>query len=324
MFNSLRDRLGRRPGEEQLPLSQSALDSPELASLAEELGDLGRLDLPAAPRERTWALVRAEVGRRENRSAFGRAGSAAGARFGRLALGGAALVVAVTLGAVGLTGGFSDSDLTADSTSTSGLLVADGGPTTDTSAPGTTGTSLGSGTSSSLGPVSTGAPSTEPPSTEPPSTDVTGTTAKHGSASTVPVTSPRPHTGTTAPASTTTTAGDQVMTSEQRENSAGTIAMSLGEKIVTGNLSGAEALVTGRAQSDLVHMRASLHEPFGYRVVWAVATSAGARVLMEMRDRVPSSAGAGFVEARPMYYLDMQVDGDSSLVVTQISWAPAQ
>lgn len=320
MFNSLRDRLARRPGGEHLPGPVSALDTLDLASLAEELGDLGRLDLPAAPRERTWALVRTELGRQEARGAFGRASGRAGRHFGRLALGGVVLIVAATLGAVGLSGGFGDSDRIADSPSTSGFQVAAGGSTTDTQAPSTTGTSLEPGTSSSLGPVSTSAPSTEPPSIG--STD---TTSNHGSDSTVPATSPRPHTSTTAAPGTTTTAGDQVMTSEQRENSASTVAMSLGEKIVRGNLSGAEALVTGRAQSDLVHMRATLHEPFGYRVVWAEATSTGVRVLMEMRDRVPGSAGDGSVETTfPMYYLDMQVDGDDSMVVTRISRALAQ
>ena len=333
MFSSLRDRLTRRRGEDHLSGPQAApgssvpddpcADDPVLARLAEELGGLGPLDLPAAPRERTWALVRAEVARQKAGAASARAQAAAGRRFGRLALAGAALVAAVTLGLVGLTGGFGGSEQTAESSSTSGSVVADGGPTTDTQGPGTTTdtqgpgptpTSTQPGTSSSLVPPRTDLP----PSTVPPSPGSTGTTPHGGSGPTVPSTSPEPRTSTTTAPATTTTPEGGLMTARERESFAQTLARSLADKLVTGDLSGADALVTGAAHRGLVWLRGTLHEPFGHRVLSSEATASGARVLLEMLDRVPDADGDGLIEVRPRFILEMQVEGDDSLVITRI------
>lgn len=324
LLNSLRSRLTHRPGDDHVAPLDDVFDSPDLDSLAHELGDLGRIDLAAAPRERTWALVRAEAEKQEMRGAFARRNVASG-RLGRLALGGAALVAAVTLGVVGLTGGFNNPDQTADGSSTSGSVVADGGATTETQAPGTSG-SVPSVTESTQGPTQTGSPATGPASTRPPVSNETTSprsTAGGTQGTSVPSTSPVVHTNTTQSPGTTTTGGGAVMTSEQRESSARTLAMSLGDKIVTGNVSGALSLATPSARSDVVQMVASLDDPFSYRIVSSDVTRGGARVLMEMTGRVPDPDGEGFLEKAMRFYLSMQVD-DGAMVITHISKAPAE
>ncbi len=242
MFDALRDRVRRPRREETLPDPASSLldDDPALDLLAQELGELGGVELFAAPRERTLARLRTEVRAQKARGAF--SGSPRRA-VSRVALGGAALalLVGATLGMFALTDGGGDQDQIAGGSSTTDAHVV--ATTADTQSPGTTGSSVPA-TVTTEAPVTT--VTTVPTTT--PSTSHTATTADHPTPTSPPA-SVRPRTTTTDEPDTTTTTGDAVMTWEDREDSARTVVLSLGERSASGDLAGVDTYVDSSAQS---------------------------------------------------------------------------
>ena len=303
MFDALRERVRRPRREDTLPEPFSSLldDDPALGLLAQELGELGGLELSAAPRERTLALLRQEVRAQEARGAF--SGSSR-SPFSRAALGGAALLVAASLGLFALVGGPGNRDQQAGNTSTTDTLVAEGGVTTETQSPDTTGSSV-PGTVTSQPPVTT-VPSTTP------GTHSTATTDDEP-VPTSPPSSARPRTTTTVAPGTTTTTDGAVMTWEDREDSARTLVLSLADKIMTGTLTGVDGYVGPNAVSDLNQMIDSFERPSSARVVTVKDTARGARVLLEMIDSVSDDQG-GLVEVERRFYLVVSTDDDGSLI----------
>jgi hypothetical protein len=315
MFDALRERVRRARREETLPESASSLldDDPVFDLLAQELGELGGVQLLAAPRERTLALLRTEVRAQKARGAF-----SGGSRrvFPRVALGGAALalLVAASLGMFALTDESGDQDQIAGSSTTSESLAV--GTTTDTQSPDTTGSSVPDT-------VTTEAPATTVttvPATTP--TTVHTATTGHQPVPTSPPSSARPRTTTTDEPDTTTTTGEAVMTWKDREDSARTVVLSVADKIMTGSLAGVDTYVASSAQSDLAHMIAAVDRPSSARVVSVRETSAGARVLLEMTTSVSDGQDA-VVDVEHRFYFDTRADENGALI-TAIYFAPVQ
>jgi hypothetical protein len=278
--------------------------------LTQELEGLGGLELMAAPRERTLALVRQEARAQAARGAF--SGSPR-STFSRVALGGGALLIAASLGLFALAGGLGSGDQTASSSSTSDTLVAEGGTTTDTQSPDTTGVSV-------PGTVTSEAPATTVPATAP-GTDTTATTGDRP-VPTSPPSSARPRTTTTVAPGTTTTTGGAVMTWEDREDSARTVVLSLADRIMTDTLTGVDAYVTSGARSALAQMIASLERPSSARIVAVKDTPNGARVLLEMTDNVSDGQG-DLEEVHRRFYFETRADENGALI-TAIYAGPAK
>ncbi len=126
---------------------------------------------------------------------------------------------------------------------------------------------------------------------------------------------------TTQPAGTTTT-GDRQVAAAQLEKTAKAAVLSLARMVddyfVTGDMSGARALVASGAQSSLVQMISSLNNPNGYRWVRTAQVSADTvRVTLEFSDRVLGTQGE-LVEVARRFALTVRVD-DESAVITAIS-----
>lgn len=321
MFDALRARVRHPRREETLPDAATSLfdDDVAVSLLSEELRGLGQLRVAPAPRERTLALVRREVRAQEARGAF--EGSSR-RTFSRLAFGGAALLVAASLGLFALADRPGNGDQMAGSSSTSDSLVAEVGTTTDTQSqsPDTTGASLPGPDTSLPGTVTSQAPGTTLPATTQ-STDHPATT--DGPSPTSPPSSVRPHTTTTvAPGTTTTTTGSAVMTWADREDSARTVVLSLADKITTGALAGVDTYVASSAKSGLAWMIASLERPSSAWIVAVKETSSGARVLLEMSDNVSNGQG-GLVKVQRGFYFETRADKNGTLI-TAIYAGPAQ
>jgi hypothetical protein len=126
---------------------------------------------------------------------------------------------------------------------------------------------------------------------------------------------------TTQPAQTTTT-GEQQLAAAQRDKTAKTLVFDLGSLVVdyfvSGDMSGARALVASGAQSSLVQMISSLNEPYGYRWISTRAlTGDTVRITLEFNDRVSNGQGE-LVEVVKRFAITVRV-ADESAVVTAIS-----
>ena len=172
MITRLIDRLTRRnrAGADTALDDDVMLDllgDDDMAGLLDDLAGLGDLAVPAAARERSWALVRQEVRARENRGAFA-AGTRSRGAYLRYALGSAAVVVAAVVGIVTFTA-HEAPEVVSNSTSTNATQAS------TSTAPGTSSTEPGSSTSTSGSPTTTGG------STPGTSGSTTVTTASPGS-----------------------------------------------------------------------------------------------------------------------------------------------
>lgn len=286
-------------------------DDPALTLLSEDLKELGSLRVAPAPRERTLALLRAEVRRQDARGAFK---PAPRRTFSRLAYAAAALLVATGVGLFALTGGPDEGSEVANNPTTSDTHVV--GTTTDTQSPDTTGSSL----PATVTTHTTQAPVTTEPATTP-STDHVVTTDDEP-APTTPPTSTRPRTTTTVPPGTTTTTGSAVMTWEEREDSARTVVLSVADKIMTGSLAGVDTYVASSAKGGLAHLIASLERPSAARILSVKETTTGVRVLLEVTDNL--SDGQGDLQEVPRrFYFETRTDNNGALI-TAIYAGPAR
>ncbi len=310
MFERLRDIFRRH---EDLPESGDGpfVVDDEAEDLIRELRALGEIESPAGSRERTWALLRNELEQQKARGAFGPARSRLrGLGYGRVVLGAAAvMLLAAVAGIIGLSGD-PDQVVYNPSASTS-VTVEPGTSTSDTLVPPST-------------PPSDSSTSTQPETTEilPPTSETTAPTTQPTTPSTTAGTEPEPRTTTTAGQTTTTSSGPK-LTREQRERSARSLATSLADKVVIGDLDGARSLVAGRASAGLAQMVAILRDPSGYWVVPPVnaGDAAVTRVLMEFYDTRDDGQG-NLVDFNPRFYFDIAVD-DAGAVVTGIYKAPS-
>ena len=289
MFRGIFDRRGagtkaRRQGREAsvvpaAPVPAQSVAHPEvlmdksLLALSRELSGLAQVQVSQAAKERGWASLQRELERHPVRAtapaatAKGAAGQTGAARPGhsrswRWALGSAAAAVAVVATLLGAYGGgllqtadsgpqpstitsvvSSDTSAPVSTVSTDGTTVSTDGTSTTVSTDGTTG----------IQPSTTQGPATT--SGTQPSTPVTtgGTT--------------RPAVSTTTQPPSPSTTGEQQYTSSQREGSAKAAAIYLADLVITGNTSGARALVAAAAQSSLAQMMDSLSEPYGLSLI---------------------------------------------------------
>jgi len=189
---------------------------------------------------------------------------------------------------------------------------------TDTTGPSTTVGTDGT-TVSTDGPVTTQTPVTtgiQPSTTQSPGT--TGGTQP--STSTTGGSTPTTGGGgptTTRPSSTSTTT-QQLYTTEQREGSAWAAVQYLAELVITGNTSGARALVAPEAQASLAWMVMSLSEPYGYKRTGLQSLSDSiVRVTIQINDRVMNPNGE-LKEALPKFVIKVRVD-DKGAVITAIN-----
>lgn len=276
------------------------------ASLIRELGDLGKVSVSAAARERTWAAMREELRSREGGAAVGGLKAQLIMRGSwRWVAGSAVVLVAAGMAALSL---YPERPPTvASSTVTSVIVTAtsSGTPALSTSsattAPSTVPTAPGVGPSTTHASGHTGTQTTLPSGDFLPTrTTVPPTTAGTGSSS-------------SSTSDSTSTTGMVVLTRMEREASAQTLALLLGRRVVTGNVSGAALLVTGQADSGLVMLASSLREPYDPQVAVVDTTGDVSRVLLEIKDRRDDEGNP--VKAVHRFLLEVKVDVHGAVVV---------
>jgi hypothetical protein len=334
-------RLGRGPSAvpDVLPQgditqsgSASGLDATvdeSIMALSRELSALAHVEVSQAAKERGWASLQRELERRPVRATGKVAGAPVAMRKGatrvtgaarptarpahshtwRWALGSAAAAVAVIaalLGAYGA-GAFQTTATVVDNGSSSTITSV---VSSDTTKPPTTGTTTLTTENTT---VTTGVQPSTTQGPGPTSTENTTVTTTGGPGTTGGgTTTTQPHTTTTKPGPTTT--GEQLNTATQREGSARALAVYLADLVITGNTSGARALVTAEAQSSLAQMMMSLNEPYGYRVTgWQSLSGDTVRVTIEINDRVDDGQGR-LVEVVKTFAVRVRVDDDGAVV----------
>ena len=314
MLRRLIDRLTRhhRAGAGQAldgDVMLDLLDDDDLAGILDDLAGLGDLSVPAAARERSWALVREEVREREGRSVFATGGRRRPAYL-RFALGSVALAIAAVVGVIAFTG-HEPPKVVSNSTSTNVTQA----PTS--TAPGTTSSEPESPTSTAGSPTTSGGStpgggasttgSTKPPSTSGTTVDshVTPPTESPTTSRTSDSTQTTLPSGTTEPPRSTTT-GEPVMTQAQRESSAYTVATVLGQEVAEGNPGGASQMLTSSAEPGLTIMVKSMSAPSAPVIKSVSGGDPVTRVVLAFTDRVPDGqGGTSTVERR--FVLDVQM-----------------
>jgi len=144
-------------------------------------------------------------------------------------------------------------------------------PATSTTQPGTSTTEPGSSTTGTH-PSTTGAQPSSPSTTQP------------GSSTTLP------RTDTTQPSPPST--GEEQMAAQEREDSARAAVTWLANLVITGDNSGAQALVDAGARSSLTQMVMSLKQPSGYEIPSIEPLSGDiVRVTLVIQDRVDNGQG---------------------------------
>jgi hypothetical protein len=303
-----------------------------MVALSRDLSDLARMEVGQAAKERGWATLQRELERRPVRPAASVAAKGAGAktpvRVGagsqvrtahsggrRWALGSAAAAVAVIAVLLGTYSG--------------GLLTTDDGSPVTVASVVTSDSTVPSTVPTDTTTVTTQSPETTVPTSETTVTTVGPVTTDGPVTTQSPVTT-NATTGTTAspttteptPTTTTATTAEQQVAAAQRDKTAKAVVFDLGSMVVdyfvTGDMSGARALVVSGAQSQLVQMISSLNDPNGY--LW-ISTKALAgdtvRVTLEFSDRVSTAQGE-LVEVAKRFAFTVRVD-DESAVITAIS-----
>lgn len=355
IFNKRRAEFkGERDERELLVVpSETSPDSADesLLLLSRELSSLNDLPVSAAAKERGWATLQREMERRPIQAASksarvagglsapvaGRAGSSGGAhsarprglRWGLASAAGVVAVVAALLGAY--SGGLLPTAGNGDGPGPGTSVVSADTTQPHTTQPDTTSSATAPPdmTLTTVGPVTT-APgvSSDTTSTDPAVTDGTVTTedTTEGTQPTTPVTT-RPTTpattsgpATTVGPSTTqptqiTSPTEQQMAAAQRESSAESAARRLADLVITGNTSGARALVASDAQKSLVQMIMSLTEPYGSKITGSeVLDSDTVRVTMEIKDRVVNNVGE-VMQVTKRFAVRVQVEGDDAVII---------
>lgn len=302
--------------------------------LSRELSALGSLPVSTAAKERGWASLQREMERHPLKVAStstSKSKPAARPRTLRVAIGSAVGVVAMLAAVLGsysggllqtadngdnpttVTSVVSSETTLPDTTpsvtpstvpATDPTVTTDGGTvSTDGGSPsGTTGPAVTDGTVSTAG-TQPSTPVSTQPSTANTTANTPGTTSGSGSAGS----------STTQPPRTTTT-GEQQMAAAQRIGSAQAAVVYLADLVITGNTSGALALVAPAAQAGLAQMIASLSDPNGYKVTGAQTLSDGTvRVSLQISDRVVNNAGEP-VEQGKGFVIRVRVDGENAVI----------
>jgi len=303
MFRHLAQRLAHlRHSGEDLEGPAPVLDAEEIVALERELESLGSLFVPAASRERGWALLREEASRRASRSIPAGARTATGPRRLRLALVGALAVAAVTLGTIGVVNLREERQVASSSQSQTTQQAAGTGPATSQVTETTLPLTTDPGVTASSAPVMTTTPSSS--TTAPTSTSGKGTTGST--------------TQTTAPATTTSR---QVMAKEEKERQALAAADYLAQAVSAGDRARAQAVVADAAAFGLSEMLASLRNPVSHRVsLLGDASASVVKVILQFTDSVPTDAGAS-TEVTFRFLCEVRTSEDGALI-TAIYAAP--
>lgn len=325
-----------------------------LLLLSRELSGLTGLPVSAAAKERGWAALQREMERHPVKASKASAQGSRGAkgvvapaakgvgggartvhpRNLKWALGSAVGVVAIVAAVLGSysggllqTGGDGDGPGTVASVITSDTTAPDttvpdatSSATTPTTVPAAVGPVTTGGVdggdvgrpTETTGPVVTDGPvttdgtqPTAPVGGEPNTPGTTSGTSGSGSAGT--------GSSTTQPPRTTTT-GQQQMATMQRIGSAQAAVVYLADLVITGNTSGARALVAPEAQSGLAHMIASLTDPNGHKIIGAQTLSDDTvRVSLQITDRVVNNAGE-YVQKDRGFVIRVRVDGEDAVI----------
>lgn len=279
-----------------------------IIALDRALSGLGEFEVPPAAKERGWASLQRELERRPvHRAApttqVTRRSRVKGLRW---ALGSAAAAVAVAATLIGtLAGG------TVQTVDNGGL------PTTVPSVVSSE-TTLPSTTVSTDGVVDTTVTPSDPSTTEGSSTTggtEPGTSTTSGSNTGTTSGSSGGNPTTTQPTSPSTTSGQQ-NAAAQLVGSAKAAALYLAELVITGNTSGARAIVAPEAQSSLVQMMTSLEEPYGYTYTGAKAVS-GTNVVyitLTVNDRIVDGQGE-VLETVKSFAVKVRVDDAGAVII---------
>jgi hypothetical protein len=342
-MNLFRGIFRRRPAASAKPAATQAASAPRAASLGDspsdfaiddsllaisrELSGLASVEVSPAAKERGWASLESELERRPVRAAgqlaaAGAAGSRgatrrasahpAHSRSWRWAIGSAAAIVAVIAALLGTWGGGllqTAGNDNHDSTTVSVVSSDSTEPVTTVSTDGTT--------PGTVGPAPTGV--------EPTTTLGPGGTETSGGASSTTASTPATSAGsggptTTKPASPPTTKPASPTTmyaAGEKEGSAVAVAKYLADMVITGNTSGARALVASdpEAQSSLAQMRMSLNEPYGYTFPQVQSVSADTvRVTFAINDRVDNGQGQ-LVEVLKHFVVKVRVQDGEAVVI---------
>jgi len=341
------------PSQTEAPASLNIPVDETMRAVSRELSGLAHMEIGQAAKERGWADVRRELERRPIRAAgtaapkgARNAGTKTPLRVGagsqartvfagsrRWMLGSAAAAVAVV--AV-LLGTYSAGLLTAGDGEEPGTLTSvvssdSTEPTTpSTQSPDTTGLpATTEGPATTENPVTTEGTtaSTQMPDTTVPTGSVTPSTTPSTSVSPDTTQSPVITTATTrttlSPTTTqppgTTTTGEQQMATSQLNKTAKAAVLDLGALVVdyfvTGDMSGARALVASGAQSSLVQMISSLNDPYGFRWVSSKPLTADTvRITLEFSDRVSDGQGE-LREVAELFRLTVRVTEESAVII---------
>ncbi len=306
------------------PALFAALDPEELSELERELEGLGALRVPAAARERGWALVRREMDAQEARGAF-RARVKTRPRSGRRGVAAAAFAaVALVLGGLGVHGLTNVRVAEGTSVTTMAAAAGSSGTTTAPWQPGTSGTAGASSsskvtlpTTGDSGSVTGGSATSGPTGVPSQSTQQPSTTATATSATTAP-----PPTGrTTLTTQQSTSTSRQIMTKEQRQNTAVGVVSYVAQAVIAGNSVDAASQIAPGASAGLTHLMASLENPSGYSVQpLGEIVGEDVRVVLAIED-MRSDGQGGFVPVVARFVLDVRVGAEAALV-TAIYSAP--
>lgn len=334
MFSGLIDilkrvRRERDLGDECLPLELQS--DQDFAALLDDLAGLGKIHVPAAARERTWAQLRGEL--RKAEAGAHRPATGAG-RPWRLGTAAAGLLMAAAV-AVGVYVASGDQDpiivVSTDPVSSSPAPSSSGGGasqdgTSSSTEPGgsvtsETGTSISGDVTSTQSSDSVSTTGQEPGTTKPevptewstpPASDQPGSTSPANSGTTR-TTAGQPRSTTTERPATTTS--DTVLAKAERESSARSVAGRVADAVIRGDHFSAVQFVSPSGSSGLTQMMASLSENvYGYHILTVTTPGATrAKVLIEMMDYVPDGQG-GREELRPRFMFDIEVEANGAVV----------
>lgn len=298
------------------PALLAALEPEELSGLERELEELGTLRVPAAARERGWALVRQEVASRQARGAFQVSAPPQSRRNWRSVAAAGFTMLALVLGSLGIHG-LANLRVASDGSSASTVAMATGsslettGRTPGTSSPtsglpGTVTEATASSTTGS-GPASSTATSV--------TTTVTGQTQTTLQPVTTATTLSPTTARTTVITQQSTSTTRRMMTKEERENTAVGAVSYLAQAVIAGSGADAASQVASSAASGLAQLVDSLENPSGYSIEPLGQNGNGDVGVVLKIDDLRVDAQGEPVPTLVRFVVNVRVSPDSALIV---------
>lgn len=316
MIGWLRHRTKLTENRAEAPLEPAlfaALEPEEFLALENELEGLGSLRVPAAARERGWVLVRREVEARQARGGFRTQAQVRPRRGWRGVAAAALTALALVLGSLGIHS-LANLRVAGEGTAVTTVASAAGssGATTG-QLPGTSGTAGGPTSSDIMPPTSAGGGSVTSGSGGVPSQSTQQSPITTGATSdtTLPSTTGR----TTVTTQQSTSTSRQVMTKEERQDTAIGVVSYVAQAVIAGNSVDAASQVAPEASANLTQLMASLENPSGYSVQ-PLGDAAGedVRVVLTIEDNRPDGQG-GFTTATVRFVVSVRLLSDEARIV---------